>query len=297
MPNLRSAATVATFLVVSTALACSSKPRPQPRAPYGYPQAGYPQPYGYPPAPPGSPPGYGAPGYGAPGYGAPGYGAPGYGAPGYGAPGYGAPPPGYGGQPFAPTASVAPTAPAPSATAAPTTSTTPVVVLSETKQKCLGEGGTDDDCWAAVKELAASPTGSETDAVGLYEKACAKKAKLLGCGAFKSQAVTDSDRPTIGLLALCEAGRWEACEDVNTKAPPLKAWLITLKESGCKKGASALCKSYKTCKAKSDWGCKPAGSAGDVCGCVPQCSGTLSVTAGTRTWPDGSKRGVFVCEP
>jgi hypothetical protein len=286
MVNLRSAATGVTLLLTATALSCSSKPRPQPRAPYGYPQAGYPQPYGYPPAPPGYPPGYG------------GYPPPGQPPPGYPAPGY--PPPGYGPQPFAPTATAASTAtgaPAPTATAAPTTSTTPVVVLSETKQKCLGENGTDDDCWAALKELAAGPTASETEAVVLYEKACAKKAKLLGCGAFKSQAVTESDRPTIGLLGLCEAGRWEACEDVITKAPPLKAWLITLKENGCKKGANALCKTYKSCKAKSDWGCKPAGAAGDVCGCVPQCSGTLSVTAGTRTWPDGSKRGVFVCEP
>jgi hypothetical protein len=284
MLNLRSAATIVAVLLAATA-ACSSKPRPQPRAPYGYPQPGYPQPYGYPPGPPGTP-GYGAPGYGAPGYG-----------PNYGTPSYY--PPGYGTQNFTPTPTAgAPTgAPVPTATAAPSTSPTPVVVLSETKQKCLGENGTEDDCWSAVKELAASPTGSENDAVGLYEKACSKKAKLLGCGAFKSQAVTDADRPTIGLLALCEAGRWEACEDVNTKAPPLKAWLINLKETGCKKGASALCKSYKSCKAKSDWGCKPAGAAGDVCGCVPQCKGTLSVTARTRTWPDGSKRGVFVCEP
>ena len=188
--------------------------------------------------------------------------------------------------------------PAPSASAAAPPPPTVVTTLSQEKQNCLGENGSDEDCTAALKQLAdGNASGSENEAVLVYEKACAKKAKLLGCGAFKSQAVTAEDRPTIGLLGLCEFGRYEACEDVATKAPPLKAWLINLKESGCKKGATALCKNYKACKAKTDWGCKPAGSGSEVCGCVPQCSGTLSVTAGTRSWPDGSKRGVFACEP
>lgn len=245
---------------------------PYGQAPYGQP------PYGQPP--------YGQP-YGQPPYGQPPYGQP-YGQPPYGQPPYGQPQPWAQPQPAA--SFVAPSA-APSA-AAPT----PVTVLSENKIKCLGEGGTEEDCTAALKELAEG-TGNDADAVTLYEKACEKKAKLLGCGAFKSKAVTAEDRPTISLLALCEFARWESCEDVVTSAPPLKAWLITLKDAGCRKNATALCKHYKACKAKTVFECRSSGTpAVEVCGCVPQCAGTLTWKKGTRTWPDGSQRGVFSCE-
>ena len=171
-----------------------------------------------------------------------------------------------------------------------------MIVLSEHKQKCLAETGTESDCVTAMKELAEG-SGTEADAVVVYEKACEKKAKLLGCGAFKSKAVTAEDRPTIGMLGLCEFARYEACEDVVTSAAPLKAWLITLKDVGCRKNATALCKHYKACKARTVFECRSSGTPSvEVCGCVPQCTGTLTWKKGTRTWPDGSQRGVFACE-
>lgn len=288
------------FVLVS----CSEKPAPRQPPPYGYgaPNGAYGQ--GYPPGayPPGYPPNGGFP----PGYNPQGPAPyPPYGSPGRlpypPGPGYGPPP---GPQPYGPPpgtpqppATVAPPVPVP--TAAPTATAAPSAFAgpSEEQQKCLSDAGSADDCLAALKKMVATGA-SPNDAANVYEKACSRKAKVLGCGSFKSTAVTEADRPTIGLLALCEFGAYESCEDVQTKSTPLKAWLTTNKENGCKKNATALCKIYKECKAKTDWGCKPVTSSpsDQVCGCVPQCKGNLKVTAGSRSWADGSKRGNFVCE-
>lgn len=176
---------------------------------------------------------------------------------------------------------------------------------SAQRDKCLADAGTRDDCQAALRGAAdawdpapgAARQGGDVHAV--YRKACEKKAKLQGCGVFKSSAVTEADRPTVELLMVCEAGRGEACEDVKTKAAPLVAWHGTLKAEHCKKGHSALCKSHKECKGGTQWTCRaatqPAG-AGDVCGCAPRtCEGTMTIARSMRAWPDGSPRGVFTC--
>jgi hypothetical protein len=166
--------------------------------------------------------------------------------------------------------------------------------------KCLSDAGAAADCEAALGQIAASgQPGGALRIWDVYKKGCAKKAKLLSCAVFKSTAVTEADRPAVELLMTCEAGRPEACEDVSTKSAPLQAWLTTLKTEGCKKGHSALCKSYKECKGATQFGCRPTTppSGKDVCGCVPRsCEGTMSVLAASRTWPDGSARGVFRCE-
>lgn len=160
--------------------------------------------------------------------------------------------------------------------------------------KCVGADGALPDCTAALEKLGASPTATGDKTLAVYKKACELKGKLLGCGAFKSTAVDqEKDKPTLELLTLCDAGRWEACEDVKTKSAPLQAWLATLKTNGCKKGETALCKNYRECKTPSQWGC--VGADQKLCGCLPKCSGTVTGTPKTRTWPDGTTRGNFTC--
>ncbi len=185
--------------------------------------------------------------------------------------------------------------PAASASAAPVAE----AAVPEAAQ-CLSDAGTASDCKTALEKLATSAT--QKDKVrDVYKKACEKKAKLLGCGAFKSTAITDADKPQMDLLMVCEGGNSESCEDVKTKSAPLMAWLSTLKTDGCKKGNTALCSNYKECKKSTPWGCtQVTGGPADsqVCGCVPKCSGGAPVAKpGDRTWPDGSKRGVFSCAP
>lgn len=265
-------------------LACNDKPPPRrPMAPYG---AGYGQ-------------GYGPQGYGQPyGYGGPGYGQPGYGQ-GYGQPGYGAPPaqypPGYvaPGPTAAPpqaTATVAPaaTAPAPAAGGKP-----------PEYEKCMGTDGKKADCVAALEKLVQSPQPPNTIR-DTYKRGCELKAKLLGCGAFKSTAVTEADHPTMELLMACEVGRTEACEEVKTSSAPLQAWSKTLRKDWCKKGENALCDNYKQCKAPTQWKCEtgpatPGAQGAQACGCAPKCDGTLAVGVSSKTWPDGSQRAKFTC--
>jgi hypothetical protein len=184
------------------------------------------------------------------------------------------------------TASVAPTATAPAAPAS-----------TEEKARCLSDAGTADDCRAALGKMAKEPgPGAPYD---VYKRACEKKAKLLGCGAFKSTAITDADRPNMELLMLCESGAATACEDVKTKTAPLQAWLSTLKTDLCKKGESALCADFHQCKKPAKWTCSAVTGMGtterQACGCQPPCAGTLTVSATTRSWPDGSTRAGYQC--
>jgi hypothetical protein len=159
--------------------------------------------------------------------------------------------------------------------------------------RCADDGASLEDCRAAYRALAAAGQGERTLAV--YERLCNKKEKLQGCGAFKSKAVGPGDRPTMALLAMCEAEQWEHCEDASTKVSALVAWRATLKTAGCKAGANALCSNYKECKGRAQWGCMAA-AVGEVCGCIPRCEGTvLAKAAGERTWPDGKRRGQFEC--
>jgi hypothetical protein len=182
----------------------------------------------------------------------------------------------------------------------------PAPAPSAERARCLSDGGTADDCEAALRAAAVSwdvtpgaahPKGEVYE---VYRRACERKAKLQGCGVFKSRAVGEADQPTVELLMICESGRPEACEDVATRSAPLQAWLSTLKAEHCRKGHSALCKSHRECRGAAQWGCRPAtqpAGAGDVCGCVPRrCEGAMTVTASPRKWPDGSARGVFTCE-
>ena len=164
-------------------------------------------------------------------------------------------------------------------------------------------GRWDDTRWTAflADVLASAPyqalaaAGQAERTLAVYERLCAKKEKLQGCGAFKSKAVGAEDRPTMAQLAMCEAGAWEHCEDASTKVAALVAWRSTLKAQGCKAGANALCANYKQCKGRAQWGCMAA-SAGEVCGCIPRCDTTVLAKAqGKRSWPDGTARGLFEC--
>ena len=190
-----------------------------------------------------------------------------------------------------------PIPPAARALPAPVTTAAPVAdALPREHDACLSEAGTANECKAALEKLAMSPTHQDR-VHDIYKRACEKKAKLLGCGVFKSTAVTEADKPAMVLLMACEGGRGEACEDVKTKTAPLVAWLSTLKTDGCKKGNTALCANYRACKKSAPWGCEAIGpEATQVCGCMPQCSSGKPVAIVTgRTWPDGSKRAVFTC--
>jgi len=159
--------------------------------------------------------------------------------------------------------------------------------------RCADDAASVEDCRGAYQALAAAGQAERTLAV--YERLCAKKEKLQGCGAFKSKAVGAEDRPTMAQLAMCEAGAWEHCEDASTKVAALVAWRSTLKAQGCKAGANALCANYKQCKGRAQWGCMAA-SAGEVCGCIPRCDTTVLAKAqGKRSWPDGTARGLFEC--
>ncbi|MBL9022340.1 MAG: hypothetical protein JNL21_09065 [Myxococcales bacterium] len=200
-----------------------------------------------------------------------------------------APPPSYQ-MPFAVPAGAG-TAPGPAFSAA--VPSAPAPAATPEADKCLAAGAVLADCTTALEKLgAAEASGDKTLAV--YKKACELKGKLLGCGAFKSTAVDqEKDKPTLALLAQCESGNWEMCEDVKTKSAPLQAWLSTLKTNGCKKGQMALCKNYRECKAPTQWGC--IGADQKLCGCLPKCAGTVTGKAKKRTWPDGSTRGEFTC--
>lgn len=288
-----------TLLIATGVLACSSDPpRRRPVGPYGgygYGQPGYgapgyqQQPYGY-GQPQGYPPGYGPPQGYPPGYGPPPQGYP---------PGYGPPPqsypPGYGPPPPQPTAPPAPTAP----TAAPP-QPPPVAAKPAEYDTCMGESGKASDCKAALVKLAETPQPPKL-IFDTYKRACDVKAKLMGCGAFKSTAVTEADHPTMEALMACEMGRPEACEDVKTGSAPLQAWHSTLKKDWCKKGANALCDNYKQCKPPAKWECGPAkdatGAQVEVCGCAPKCESAKSVVVTEKSWPDGSRRGRFQCSP
>jgi len=193
---------------------------------------------------------------------------------------------------------------APPPVSQPLAATPPPVLSTPAREKCLSDTGNGLDCREALGQMA--KTG--TPLYDVYKRGCERKAKLLGCGVFKSTAVTDGDRPQVELLMKCEAGVSEGCEDVSTKAAPLQAWLSTLKADGCKKGQSALCKNFKECRGKTEWSCKPSGATPtqggvapkEVCGCVPRsCGGPLTVTPSpsARTWPDGTARGAFACAP
>jgi hypothetical protein len=159
--------------------------------------------------------------------------------------------------------------------------------------RCADDGASVEDCRAAYQALAQAGHAERT--LEVYERLCAKKEKLQGCGAFKSKAVGAGDRPAMAQLAMCEAGAWEHCEDASTKVAALVAWRTTLKAQGCKAGANALCSNYKQCKGRAQWGCMAA-SAGEVCGCIPRCETTVLAKAqGKRSWPDGTARGLFEC--
>ena len=297
-------------LVVCFTLSCSSNKPPQP----GYGQPGYGQPgYGQ--------PSYGQPSYGQPGYGQPGYGQPGqppgqqaypgqaagYPPPGYNGrlpyfppggypPGYGPPPGQVGGQPQTyppPQQMPPPQQPPPQIVTQP-----PPPAISPELEKCNAPTGKAADCKAALEQLAKSPQ-PPMRVYETYKRGCELKAKLQGCGAFKSTAITEADNGTMEALMSCENGRPEACEDVNTKSPPLKAWHTTLKAEWCKKGESIHCKIYKECKAPAVWGCEePIGASpgtAKVCGCVPKCANGMSVFSTGKSWPDSTPRGKFNC--
>ena len=183
------------------------------------------------------------------------------------------------------------TAPGPAASAAVPGPATPAATPEA--DKCLAAGAGLPGRTGALEKVGASDAGRDKT-LAVYKRACELKGKLLGCGAFKSTAVDpEKDKPTLDLLARCETGDWESCEDVKTKSAPLQAWLSTLKTNGCKKGETALCKNYRECKAPKQWGC--IGADQKLCGCLPKCGGTVTGTAKKRTWPDGSTRGDFTC--
>ncbi len=202
------------------------------------------------------------------------------------------PPPSYA-MPFAVPAGAG-TAPGPAASSLiPGTPAPSTAGGSPERAKCLGEGGAAADCVAALGKLGPSPAAG--DGLAIYKRACELKAKqLLGCGAFKSTAVSlERDATTLDLLAQCEGGTSEACEDVKTKSAPLQAWLTTLKTGLCKKGETAHCANYRECKAPARWGCTETGQK--LCGCLPKCAAAVTGTPKARTWPDGSTRGAFTC--
>ena len=280
--------TIGLALVACLALSCTEKKPPPPRDPsWGQP--------GYRPPPPGyAPPGAQPQGYGqGQVYPQPGQPWPTRMPPPY-PPGAGYPPGAYG----PPPQQVAPPPQMPPPQQPPQMMPPPPAASIPELDKCNSETGKAADCKAALEKLAQSPQppGKIYDT---YKRACAKKTPLQGCGAFKSTAVTDADKPAMEALMACENGRWEACEDVQTKSPPLKAWHSTLKTEGCKKGEQALCKNYKECKIPAVWGCEEAAGAvagtPKVCGCVPKCSNGMTVIATGKSWADSTPRGKFSC--
>lgn len=283
--------TIGLALVACLALSCTEKKPPPPRNPaWGAPPGqGYP-PAGYPPA--GYPPGYAqgqGQGYPPGAYPYPPTRMP-Y-PPPQGYPGAYNPPPQQMPPPRMP-----PPQPPPQVQPPPPAASNPE--LDALLGKCNSEAGKAADCKAALEKLSQTPQqpGKIYDT---YKRACDKKTPLQGCGAFKSTAVTDADKPAMESLMACENGNWAACEDVQTKSPPLKAWHSTLKTEGCKKGEQALCKNYKECKIPAVWGCEEAAGAvagtPKVCGCVPKCSNGMTVIAIGKSWADGTPRGKFSC--
>jgi len=167
---------------------------------------------------------------------------------------------------------------------------------------CLGSEGKKNDCKVALERSAALGSVDNLKYAMLYKRGCDLGVQLLGCGAFKSKAVTETDNETMVALMRCELGASERCEGLSTKSAPLKAWLTTLRADWCKKGENALCKSHKECKLPSHWSCESTGApaaAGQetpkACGCVPRCQGGVAVAATGKTWPDGSQRAKFTC--
>lgn len=201
-----------------------------------------------------------------------------------------------------PAAPVTQPTPAPAPTATATASTPSGNDKPPEVDRCSSEAGTREDCRNALEKLAARPGPLPVANVrDTYKRGCEKKAPFLGCGIFKSTAVSESDNPVIELLMACEHGRTTACEGLTTKPAPLQAWLSTLKTTWCSKGETALCKDFKDCKI-GNWACEvPTSSPQEqakmrVCGCSPKkCSGTVNVTETGLTWPDGSLRGKFSC--
>ncbi|MFO0551261.1 MAG: hypothetical protein U0271_22925 [Polyangiaceae bacterium] len=269
---------------------CTSKKQPPPQRPQQY--AGYPAP-GMPPGVAGTPPGY-APNPAYPQY-------PGTAYPQYPGTAY----PQYPGASASAATTAYPQYPyaVPSATATATISATPITTAPPPAaipeiDVCLGTNGTAADCKVALQRMAVvdQPPGKLEE---VYHRACKLGAKLMGCGIFKSSALTDADKPDLERLIACEMGRPEACEDMKPKPPPLVAWHQTLKADLCKKGENALCASYKQCKSNAEWTCEAqSGAAGEqkVCGCAQRCEGGgRTVKATTKSWPDGSVRGVFTC--
>ncbi len=280
--------TIGLALVACLALSCTEKKPPPPRDPSWGQPCYRPPPPGY--APPGAQPqGYGQ----GQVYPQPGQPWPTRMPPPY-PPGAGYPPGAYG----PPPQQVAPPPQMPPPQQPPQMMPPPPAASIPELDKCNSETGKAADCKAALEKLAQSPQppGKIYDT---YKRACAKKTPLQGCGAFKSTAVTDADKPAMEALMACENGRWEACEDVQTKSPPLKAWHSTLKTEGCKKGEQALCKNYKECKIPAVWGCEEAAGAvagtPKVCGCVPKCSNGMTVIAVGKSWADSTPRGKFSC--
>ncbi len=101
----------------------------------------------------------------------------------------------------------------------------------------------------------------------------------------------------MGAFALCEAGRYELCEDYapRAKSNALIAWLTSLKADGCRNGAQALCPIEKECRGKERWGCDYTPRGEQVCGCIPVCEGPREIRDAGRTWKDGTRRGTFTC--
>jgi hypothetical protein len=87
--------------------------------------------------------------------------------------------------------------------------------------RCADDGASVEDCRAAYQALAQAGHAERT--LEVYERLCAKKEKLQGCGAFKSKAVGAGDRPAMAQLAMCEAGAWEHCEGPRPRHPILQA--------------------------------------------------------------------------
>jgi hypothetical protein len=161
---------------------------------------------------------------------------------------------------------------------------------------CLTEAKAGPACKTALEKMAAS--GVAIRVVDTYRRGCELGVKFLACGVFLSQAISEADEPVIERLALCEGGRYEACEDVKTSSPPLIAWLTSLKQRGCRAGASALCPDYHACKPPALWGCRQVSGSlikEPGCGCVPKCSGDIDVRLTGRDWPDRTPRATFKC--
>jgi len=179
------------------------------------------------------------------------------------------------------------------ASAAPTAATPADTATNADFEKCLAEAATTDDCKAAIESAKKTPSAPKI--YELYQRACEKKVKLLGCGAFKSTAITEDDHPTMELLMRCELGAAARCEEVKTKVAPLQAWLSTLKTTLCKQGENALCADYHQCKRPAKWTCEDTAGGAKACGCLAPCDGTRTITATQASWPDGSARAAAVC--